>query len=101
PVRAPSALYETTGMPLASAFFVGPSNAFVSITATAMPAAFAAIAAFMAETISPTSLLAEPVHWYVQLTSAHASAAPYCVGTKNGFVVTWLMKTNFHFGWFG
>ena len=21
-----------------------------------------------------------------------------CVGTKNGFVVTWLTKTNFHFG---
>jgi len=35
------------------------------------------------------------------LTSEAASAAPYCVGTKNGFVVTWLMNANFHFGCFG
>ena len=27
-----------------------------------------------------------------------ASAAPYWVGTKNGFVVTWLMNANFHLG---
>jgi hypothetical protein len=38
---------------------------------------------------------------YEQFTSAQASAAPYCVGTKNGFVVTWLMNANFHFGWLG
>jgi hypothetical protein len=23
---------------------------------------------------------------------------PYCVGTKNGFVVTWQITTNFHLG---
>jgi hypothetical protein len=28
----------------------------------------------------------------------HASSAPYFVGTKNGFVVTWLTRTNFSFG---
>jgi hypothetical protein len=37
----------------------------------------------------------------VQLIIVPASAAPYWVGTKNGLVVTWLTKTNFHFGWFG
>src|SRR5262245_60312911 len=26
---------------------------------------------------------------------------PYWVGTKNGLVVTWLTKTNFHLGWAG
>ena len=40
----------------------------------------------------------EPVHWYEAARSAQASAAPYCVGVKNGFVVTWLTNTNFHFG---
>jgi simple sugar transport system substrate-binding protein len=29
-------------------------------------------------------------------SSAHASAMPYCVGTKNGFVVTWLTNTNLY-----
>jgi hypothetical protein len=26
---------------------------------------------------------------------------PYCVGTKNGLVVTWLTNTKFHLGWLG
>ena len=59
-----------------------------------MPSAFALIALLNALTISLTFALSEPVHWNVQLTSLHASSAPYCVGTKNGFVVTWLTKTN-------
>ena len=31
-------------------------------------------------------------------SSAAASASPYWVGTKNGLVVTWLTKANFHCG---
>jgi hypothetical protein len=46
----------------------------------------------------PRWQVADPVHWYEQPSSAHASAAPYWVGTKNGLVVTWLTNTNFHFG---
>jgi hypothetical protein len=91
-------LYETTGIPFASARLIGASNAFASVTATAMPAAFALIAALNALIIVATLPSSAPVHWYEHLTSAHASAAPYCVGTKNGLVVTWLTKTNFHFG---
>src|SRR5262249_29487740 len=40
----------------------------------------------------------EPVHWNVVLTSALASWMPYWVGVKNGFVVTWLTKTNLYLG---
>src|SRR5690242_7154057 len=101
PARAPSALYETTGMPAASAFLIGPSKAFLSVTAMTRPAALALIAAFVALTILPTSAFWSPVHWKSQLTRAQASSIPYCVGTKNGFVVTWLMNTNFHLGWLG
>src|SRR4051812_18673279 len=49
----------------------------------------------MALTISLTFDVSEPVHWYEQPSSLHASSAPYLVGTKNGFVVTWLTRTNF------
>src|SRR5579885_3186358 len=101
PVRAPSALYDTTGIPFASARLIGASKATLSITETAIPAALAVTAALSAFTIWPTSLDAEPVHWNVTSTSAAASAAPYCVGTKNGFVVTWLTNTNFHLGCLG
>ena len=80
---------------------IGASNAPLSTTQTAMPSAFALIAALNALIISPTSALVEPVHVYVVSISFAASAAPYCVGTKNGFVVTWLMNANFHFGCFG
>src|SRR5919109_2894518 len=80
-----------------SAFSVGALNAFVSISDTAMPSALELIALLNALTISPTLLLSEPVHWYVQPSSLQASSAPYFVGTKNGFVVTWLTNTNRNF----
>src|SRR5689334_8342592 len=98
PVRAPSALYETTGIFLPRAFLIGPSKADLSVTAMAMPSALALIAVLTADTILPTSAFSSPVHWKEQLTRAHASSAPYCVGTKNGFVVTWLTNTNLHLG---
>src|SRR4051812_28167503 len=88
-------------MPAFIARSVGPLNALLSVMAMAMPFAFAEMAALNVFTISETSAFAEPVHWNVQPSSAHASCAPYCVGTKNGFVVTWLTNTNFHFGWLG
>jgi hypothetical protein len=59
------------------------------------------MAVLVALTISATTELAEPVHWYSQPSSLHASSAPYWVGVKNGLVVTWLTKTNFHFGVLG
>src|SRR5690242_6215167 len=99
PARAPSALYETTGMPFLIAFLIGCSKACASTTATPIPAAFALTAELKALSILPTFAFSSPVHWYEHLTSAQASARPYCVGTKKGFVVTWLTKTNFHFGW--
>src|SRR3954471_10724113 len=60
-----------------------------------MPFAPPVMAVFMALTISLTFAVSDPVHWYEQPSSLHASSAPYLVGTKNGFVVTWLTKTNF------
>src|SRR6185503_12963904 len=101
PARAPSALYATTGMPRPSARLIGASNAPLSTTQTAMPSALALIAALNALIISPTSALVDPDHVYVVSVSLAASAAPYCVGTKNGLVVTWLMNANLHFGCFG
>src|SRR4051812_8378248 len=85
-------------MPACSALSVGALNAFGSTRQTAMPSALAEIAAFIALTISLTSAVFEPVHWKVVLTSALASSMPYWVGVKNGFVVTWLTKTNLYFG---
>src|SRR3954454_11224128 len=60
-----------------------------------MPSAPPVTAVLNALTISLTLLFSEPVHWYEQPSSLHASSAPYFVGTKNGFVVTWLTSTNF------
>src|ERR1041385_5014983 len=98
---APSALYATTGMPFLSAALIGASNADLSTTQTAMPSALALTAALNARSISPTTGFSDPGHVYEQLTSAQASAAPYCVGTKNGLVVTWLTNANFHLGCLG
>ena len=85
-------------MPASSAFSVGSLNAFRSTRQTAMPSTLPEIAVFIALTISPTSAVLDPVHWNVVFSSAHASSMPYCVGTKNGFVVTWLTNTNRYFG---
>ena len=49
-------------MPELSAVFVGPLKAVLSMSATPMPLADEAIAESMAETISETTELAEPVH---------------------------------------
>src|SRR5689334_10192797 len=84
------------------ALATGVVNAVALITATAIPAAFAEIAAFVALTICGTLELAEPVQDGLgRPSSAAASASPYWVGTKNGLVVTWLTKANFHAGVFG
>src|ERR1700722_16825984 len=72
----------------------GALNACRSIRATAIPSAPPVTALFSAFTIWFTLLLSEPVHWAEQPSSLLASAAPYCVGTKNGFVVTCLTNTN-------
>src|SRR6476660_3545435 len=61
-----------------------------------MPLTPAAIALLNALTISLTLAVCEPVHWYVQPSSLHASEAPLCVGVKNGFVVTWLTSVNLY-----
>ena len=60
----------------------------MSTTASAMPSALAVIAVLVASTISATTELTEPVHWYSTPSSLQASSAPYWVGVKNGFVVT-------------
>src|SRR5579875_3977564 len=85
-------------MPASSARWIGALNALGSTMQTAIALAFAAIAAFIALTISAASLVAEPVHCESQPSRAQASWMPYCVGTKNGLVVTWLTKTKRHFG---
>src|SRR3954467_11161597 len=61
-----------------------------------MPSAPPVTAGLNALTISLTLLFSEPLHWYEQPSSLHASSAPYLVGTKNGFVVTWLTSTILH-----
>ena len=85
-------------MPADSAAFTGSLNAVGSMIETAIPSALAAMAAFIALTISETLLVAEPVHWYLHPTMETASWMPYWVGTKNGLVVTWLTNTKFHWG---
>src|ERR671931_2745157 len=85
-------------MPASSALFTGALNAALSTTAIAMPSALEEMAVLVAFTISATMESLDPVHWNWQLSSAQASWAPYCVGVKNGLVVTWLTNTNFHFG---
>src|SRR5579863_5391869 len=72
------------------------------ITVVAMPLAFAAMAVFMYDTISVGSEVAEPPHFGVgSPSSAAASFLPKIVGTKNGFVVTWLTNQNSQAGTFG
>ncbi len=87
-----------TGMPSSSAFWIGSLNASGSTTATAMPLASPEMAEFIASTISLTTEVSEPVHCDVVPNSASASSMPYCVGTKNGFVVTWLTNTKLYSG---
>src|SRR5580704_6694088 len=84
-------------MPAFRAVSTGALNACRSISATAMPSAPLVTAVLSASTIWLTLLFSEPVHWYSQPSSLHASAAPYCVGVKNGLVVTWLTNTNLYF----
>src|SRR5690349_12980596 len=78
--RAPSALYDTTGMPASSAWSIGERNAFLSTTAMARPSALALIALLDALTISATMESFEPVHWNWVPSSFEASSAPYWVG---------------------
>jgi hypothetical protein len=49
-------------MPASSAFATGSVNARASVTANAIPFAFAETAALVALTISPTTAFCEPVH---------------------------------------
>src|SRR5579862_3449384 len=84
-------------MPAFSAASTGALNACRSMSATAIPSAPPVTAVFSAVTIWLTFELSDPVHWYSQPSSLLASAAPYCVGVKNGFVVTWLTNTNLYF----
>ncbi len=76
-----------------SADCTGFVNAVGEISELAMPSALEAIALLIELTISPTLLVAEPVHVYEQPSSLHASAAPFCVGVKKMLVVTWLTST--------
>src|ERR671931_892051 len=88
-------------MPASSALFTGALNAALSTTAIAMPSALEEMAVLVAFTISATMESLDPVHWNWQLSSAQASCAPYWVGVKNGFVVTWQTNTNLYLGVFG
>src|SRR5215471_2126924 len=89
-------------MPAFMALATGVVNAVALITATARPFAFAEIAAFVALTICGTLEFIDPVKDGLgRPSNAAASSKPYWVGTKNGLVVTWLMKANFHAGVFG
>src|SRR5260370_16947549 len=88
-------------MPADKAASTGALNATGSMIETAIPSTLAAMAVFIALTMSATILFAEPVHWYLHPTRAQASEAPYWVGTKNGLVVTRLTNTKFHCGWLG
>src|SRR2546429_2461525 len=81
------------------AFATGVLNAVELTTASAIPFAFDEMAALVALTISGMLALSEPVQEGLEIpSSAAASWNPYWVGTKNGLVVTWLTKANFHGG---
>src|SRR5260370_5881829 len=89
-------------MPALMALATGVVKAVALITATAIPFAFAEMAAVVALTICGTLEVADPVQEGLgRPSSAAASCSPYWVGTKNGLVVTWLTKANFHAGVFG
>src|ERR1022692_3150512 len=90
-------------MPAFIAFITGPVNPVELITVVAIPSAPAEIAEFRKVNICGTlDVAAEPPQLGLgRPSSAAASAKPYWVGTKNGFVVTWLTKVNFHGGVFG
>src|SRR5262245_64385013 len=89
-------------MPSFMAFAVGVLNAVELTTAIAIPFAFDVMAELVALTMSGTLALSEPVQDGLGMpSSAAASCSPYWVGTKNGLVVTWLMKANFQAGVFG
>src|SRR5690348_3701880 len=86
-------------MPAFMAFFTGAVNAVELMTATAIPFAFDEMAALVALTISGTLEFAEPVRAGLGIpSSAAAPCSRHSVGTKNGLVVTWLTKVNFHGG---
>ena len=65
-------------------------NAVGEISVVAIPLAFEDTALLIALTISPTLLVADPVHVYEVPSSLQASAAPFWVGVKKTLVVTWL-----------
>ncbi len=88
-------------MPASIARFTGSVKACRSTSEMAIASALAATAVLKELTISEATDVCEPVHCQVQLNRSHASAMPYCVGTKNGLVVTWFTKTNFHGWWLG
>jgi hypothetical protein len=88
-------------MPASRALSTGSLNALLSTTASARPSAFDVTAVLVAFTISATIESLDPVHWNSAPSSLQASSAPYCVGVKNGFVVTWQTKTNLYFGVLG
>src|SRR5260370_13037211 len=88
-------------MPEDKAASTGALTATGSMIETAIRSPLAAMAVFIALTMSATILFAEPVRWYLHPTRAKASEGPYGVGTKNGLVVTWLTNTKFHCGWLG
>jgi hypothetical protein len=81
--------------------FTGSLNAALSTTARARPLVCPVTAVLTASTISATTEFCDPVHWYSAPRSLHASSAPYCVGVKNGLVVTWQTNVNFHLGVLG
>ena len=55
---------------------MGLLNDVLSTRQTPIPFALPAIAAFIAETISLTIAVVEPVHWYEQPVMAQASWSP-------------------------
>src|SRR5215472_172710 len=89
-------------MPALIAFPTGVVNEVELVSVVAIPAALAATAELIAETISDATEFAEPVHFGVgRPNSAAASAIPYWVGVKKLFVVTWLTNQNCQAGVFG
>src|SRR5437879_4334337 len=88
-------------MPAASALATASVNAVALVTVVAMPSTLAETAVFSALIMVGMVCWLEsaPVHWMLGMpSSAHASAAPFLVGTKKALSVTWLTKVNFHFG---
>ena len=98
-VRGIGVVAENRDAPAHARGSVGPLNAVRETRQTAMPAALAVIAGVeRVDHLADVGCLRSRPLVAAAEQRARVLRRRRSVGTKNGFVVTWLTKTNFHFG---